>query len=308
MTMRLAFMGSPAFSVPVLNALHENGYEIAAVYTQPPRPSGRGKKVQPTPVHLRAEDLGLVVRHPDRLKAGDVRQAFYDLELDVAVVVAYGLILPKPILASPKHGCINIHASLLPRWRGAAPIHRAIMAADSETGVMTMQMEAGLDTGPVFETARTEIKSTDTTGSLHDRLSDMGASLILSTLQGIAKGDLKAVPQADDGITYAEKINTAEARIDWSKPSSAIDTHIRGLSPSPGAWFEVGDLRCKAILSQVCGGTTDARPGTVLDNQMTIACGEGAVRILSAQKPGKKACDAADFLQQTGLKPGDQLT
>lgn len=308
MTMRLAFMGSPAFSVPVLNALYGNGYEVAAVYTQPPRPSGRGKKVQPTPVHLRAEELELVVRHPERLKGDDVRQAFYDLDLDAAVVVAYGLILPKPILASPKHGCINIHASLLPRWRGAAPIHRAIMAGDTETGVMTMQMEAGLDTGPVFETARTEIEPTDTTGSLHGRLSDMGASLILSTLQGIAKGDLKAVPQADDGITYAEKINTAEARIDWSKPASLIDTHIRGLSPSPGAWFEVGEMRCKVLMSEVCSGTSDAQPGMVLDDQLTIACGEGAVRILSAQKPGKKACGAADFIQQTGLKAGDQLT
>ncbi|MCK0140433.1 methionyl-tRNA formyltransferase [Aliiroseovarius sp. F47248L] len=290
--MRLAFMGSPDFSVPVLNALVKAGHDIVAVYCQPPRPAGRGKKDRPGPVHARAAELGLLVRHPVSLKDADEQAAFAALNADVAVVVAYGLILPQAVLDAPKHGCLNIHASLLPRWRGAAPIHRAIMAGDAETGVCIMQMEAGLDTGPVLLREATPIDAQETTAQLHDRLSDMGARLIVQALNYLP--DLTPVPQPDEGVTYAHKIDKAEAQIDWTRPAIEVDRLIRGLSPFPGAKCDLGGEQVKLLASRIADGS--GAPGQVLDG-LTIACGEGAVEILRAQRPGKRAMEAEDFLR-----------
>mgnify|MGYP000164773332 FL=1 len=234
--MRIIFMGTPDFSVPVLEALVAAGHEIACVYCQPPRPAGRGKKDRPTPVHARALDLGLEVRHPVSLKGAEEQAEFAALKADVAVVVAYGLILPQAVLDAPVRGCLNVHASLLPRWRGAAPIHRAIMAGDAETGVCIMQMEAGLDTGPVLLREGRQIDAEETTAQLHDRLSEMGASLIVTALRHLE--GLTPDPQPDEGVTYADKIDKGEARIDWSQPAEEVDRKIRGLSPFPGAWVE----------------------------------------------------------------------
>ncbi len=290
--MRLVFMGSPDFSVPVLEALVDAGHDIAAVYCQPPRPAGRGKKDRPGPVHARAAELGLLVRHPVSLKGADEQAAFAALNADVAVVVAYGLILPQAVLDAPKHGCLNIHASLLPRWRGAAPIHRAIMAGDAETGVCIMQMEAGLDTGPVLLREATPIGAEETTAQLHDRLSAMGARLIVQALDRLP--DLTPVPQPEDGVTYAHKINKAEAQVDWTRPAVEMDRLIRGLSPFPGAKCDMGGEQVKLLASRVVDGL--GAPGQVLDG-LTITCGEGAVEILRAQRPGKRAMDSADFLR-----------
>lgn len=290
--MRLVFMGSPDFSVPVLEALVDAGHEIAAVYCQPPRPAGRGKKDRPGPVHARAAELGLQVRHPVALKDADEQAAFAALNADVAVVVAYGLILPQAVLDAPKHGCLNIHASLLPRWRGAAPIHRAIMAGDPETGVCIMQMEAGLDTGPVLLHEVTPIGAQETTAELHDRLSAIGARLIVEALGRLP--DLTRVPQAEDGVTYAHKIDKAEAQIDWTRPAVEVDRLIRGLSPFPGAKCDMGGEQVKLLASRVLDGS--GKPGQVLDG-FTIACGEGAVEIHRAQRPGKRAMEAEDFLR-----------
>ena len=290
--MRLVFMGSPDFSVPVLEALVEAGYDIAAVYCQPPRPAGRGKKDRPGPVHARAEELGLEVRHPVSLKGLDEQKAFDELNADVAVVVAYGLILPPAVLDAPKHGCLNIHASLLPRWRGAAPIHRAIMAGDTETGVCIMQMEAGLDTGPVLLREATPIGEQETTAQLHDRLSVMGARLIADALAQL--GNLTANPQPEDGVTYAYKIDKTEAKIDWTRPAVEVDQLIRGLSPFPGAKCDMEGEQVKLLASRVVDKT--GAPGQVLDG-LVIACGEGAIEVLRAQRPGKRAMDADDFLR-----------
>ena len=301
--MRVVFMGTPDFSVPVLEALVEAGHEVAAVYCQPPRPAGRGKKDRPTPVHARAEALGLEVRHPERLK-GEAEQAeFAALQADVAVVVAYGLILPQAVLDMPKHGCLNIHASLLPRWRGAAPIHRAIMAGDAETGVCIMQMEAGLDTGPVLLRQATPIAPEDTTGSLHDRLSAMGAALIVEALARL--DELEPEAQPGDGVTYAEKIDKAEARVDWAAPAAEVDGKIRGLSPFPGAWIEVDGQRIKLLGSRVAEGR--GAPGEVLDEALTVACGEGAVQVLRLQRAGRGPQDAEEFLRGTKLPRGTRL-
>ncbi|GHF04582.1 methionyl-tRNA formyltransferase [Aliiroseovarius zhejiangensis] len=290
--MRLVFMGSPDFSVPVLEALVEAGHEIAAVYCQPPRPAGRGKKDRPGPVHARAEELGLEVRHPVSLKGADEQAAFAALNADIAVVVAYGLILPQAVLDAPKHGCLNIHASLLPRWRGAAPIHRAIMAGDAETGVCIMQMEAGLDTGPVLLREVTPIGAEETTAGLHDRLSAMGARLIVQALDRLP--DLIPVPQPDEGVTYAHKIDKAEAQIDWTRPAIEVDRLIRGLSPFPGAKCDMGGAQVKLLASRIADGA--GAPGQVLDG-LTIACGDGAVEVLRAQRPGKRAMEADEFLR-----------
>ncbi|WP_417523013.1 methionyl-tRNA formyltransferase [Marinovum sp.] len=298
--MRVIFMGTPDFSVPVLDALVDAGYEIAAVYCQPPRPAGRGKKDRPTPVHARAEALGLVVRHPVSLKGAEAQAEFAALNADVAVVVAYGLILPQAVLDAPKHGCLNIHASLLPRWRGAAPIHRAIMAGDAETGVCIMQMEAGLDTGPVLLREATEITARDTTAILHDRLSAMGARLIVEALDRL--GDLTPEPQPDEGVTYASKIDKAEAAIDWTRPAEEIDRQIRGLSPFPGAWTTAEGTRIKLLMSELAAG--QGTPGTLLDDRITVACGDGAVRLLSLQRAGKAAQDAETFLRGMSLPRG----
>ena len=298
--MRIVFMGTPDFSVPVLDALVEAGHEIAAVYCQPPRPAGRGKKDRPSPVQVRAEALGLEVRHPVSLKSEAEQATFAALDADVGVVVAYGLILPQPILDAPKAGCLNIHASLLPRWRGAAPIHRAIMAGDAQTGVCIMQMEAGLDTGPVLLREATEIGPEETTGMLHGRLSRMGASLIVTALAQL--DTLEPQVQPDEGVTYAAKIDKAEARIDWTKAAQEVDRLIRGLSPFPGAWCDIGGERIKLLGSRIVH--SEGQPGEVLHG-FTIACGTDAVEITQAQRPGKKAMPASEVLK--GLPLGNAL-
>lgn len=301
--MRLIFMGTPQFSVTALDALHEAGHEIVCVYTQPPRPAGRGKKDRRSPVQARAEALGLPVRHPVTLRSDEAQEAFAALHADIAVVVAYGLILPQPVLDAPTHGCLNIHASLLPRWRGAAPIHRAIMAGDAETGVCIMQMEAGLDTGPVLIRQSTSIGSAETTEQLHDRLADIGANLIVRAVAGLS--DLNPVSQPEEGVTYASKIDKSEAAIDWTRPATEVDRKIRALSPFPGAWFEYDGARIKALGSIMGKGT--GVPGAVLDDDLTIACGSGAVRLARLQRAGKGAQDADVFLRGTALPRGTIL-
>lgn len=288
--MKIIFMGTPEFSVPVLNALHQ-AHEIVAVYCQPPRPAGRGKADRPTPVHARALDLGLPVRHPVSLRSETAAKDFADLGADVAVVVAYGLILPQAILDAPRLGCLNIHASLLPRWRGAAPIHRAILSGDTETGICIMQMEAGLDTGPVLMREATPIGAEETTADLHDRLAAMGSRMIV---QALAALPLAARSQPSEGVTYAAKIDKAEARIDWSRPAVEVDRQIRGLSPFPGAWCDVAGERVKLLRSRLAAGT--GQPGQVLRG-LTIACGTGAVEVTLAQREGKKPMAPDDFLR-----------
>lgn len=290
--MRVVFMGTPDFSVPVLDALVGAGHEIAAVYSQPPRPAGRGKKDRPSPVHARALELGLEVRHPVNFKNAEDVDAFAALDADVAVVVAYGLILPQSLLDAPQHGCLNIHASLLPRWRGAAPIHRAIMAGDVETGVCIMQMEAGLDTGPVLLRQATAIGAEETTGQLHDWLSEMGAKAIVAALSRLDQ--LEPQVQPEEGVTYAAKIDKAEAKIDWSEPAEVVDRKIRGLSPFPGAWCEIDGERVKLLGSKLAEGQGEA--GQVL-SEFVVACGEGAVEITRLQRSGKKPMTTEDALR-----------
>jgi methionyl-tRNA formyltransferase len=301
--MRLIFMGTPEFSVPVLDALVAAGHDIAAVYCQPPRPAGRGKKDRPGPVQARARALGLTVRHPVSLKGAAEQAEFAAFGADLAVVVAYGLILPRAILDAPARGCLNIHASLLPRWRGAAPIHRAIIAGDAETGVCIMQMDAGLDTGPVLLRAAIPIGKDETTGALHDRLSVLGAALIAEALERL--DDLVPEPQPEAGVTYAAKIDKAEARIDWTRPAVDLDRLIRGLSPFPGAWTEIGGERVKLLGSTLAEGA--GRPGEVLDDALAVACGSGALRITRLQRAGKAAQDASDFLRGRPVAPGTRL-
>jgi methionyl-tRNA formyltransferase len=293
--MKITFMGTPAFSVPVLDALAQV-HDIVAVYTQPPRPAGRGKQTRRSPVHDRALVLGLPVHAPVSLRSEDVQHDFAALPHEVAVVVAYGLILPQVVLDAPRRGCLNIHASLLPRWRGAAPIHRAIMAGDAETGVCIMQMAAGLDTGPVLLRQSTMIGPEETTQDLHDRLSQMGAGLILQALANL--DTLTPQPQPDAGVTYASKIDKAEARIDWQRPAAEVDRQIRGLSPFPGAWCQAGEERIKLLRAHVVAG--QGAPGQVLGG-MTIACGDGAVEVTLAQREGRRAADADEFLRGFSL-------
>ncbi len=289
--MRIVFMGTPEFSVPVLEALARD-HEVICVYSQPPRPAGRGKKDRPSPVQARAETLGLPVRHPVSLRSPEAQVEFAALNADVAVVVAYGLILPQVVLDMPVRGCLNIHASLLPRWRGAAPIHRAIMAGDQQTGICIMQMEAGLDTGPVLLRRETAIGPVETTAELHDRLSAMGAGTIIEALEQLDR--LTPVPQPDEGVTYASKIDKSEARIDWTRSSREIDCQIRGLSPFPGAWTQIGAERVKLLRSTVVPGA--GSPGEVLAG-FIIACGEGAVSITEAQREGKRPMPASEILK-----------
>jgi len=296
-------MGTPEFSVPVLDALVEAGHVIAAVYCQPPRPAGRGKKERPTPVHSRAIELGLDVRHPVSLKGAAEQAEFATLNADAAVVVAYGLILPQAILDAPKYGCLNIHASLLPRWRGAAPIHRATMSGDAETGVCIMQMEAGLDTGPVLLREATAIGEEETTAQLHDRLSAMGAALVVDALSRLT--DLTADPQPETGVTYATKIDKSEARIDWSETAEEVDRKIRGLSPFPGAWCEFHGDRLKLLSSRLSVGNGAA--GEVLDDTLTIACGTGAIEVLTLQRAGKGAQPRDVFLRGMDIPKGSVL-
>ncbi|OLP45426.1 methionyl-tRNA formyltransferase [Rhizobium oryziradicis] len=307
MALRIIFMGTPDFSVPTLNALAKAGHEIVAVYSQPPRPAGRrGLDLTKSPVHQAAEALGIPVLTPLNFKLEEDRQAFLNHQADVAVVVAYGLLLPQAILDGTKLGCYNGHASLLPRWRGAAPIQRAIMAGDTETGMMVMKMNKGLDTGPVALTARIAITPSMTAGELHDALSDIGAKAMVEAIAKLEAGDLPLVEQQSEGVLYAAKIDKAETRIDFSKPASEVHNHIRGLWPFPGAWFEAevnGKLeRIKVLTSAVSSGT--GQPGEVLDDMLTIACGEGAVKLTRLQKAGGKPLNAQDFLRGTPLAQG----
>ena len=301
--MKIVFMGTPDFSVPILEGIIAAGHEVCAVYCQPPRPAGRGKKDRSSPVQVAAKRLGLDVYHPLNFDEKVEVAAFEALGADVGVVVAYGLILPQVILDAPTKGCLNIHASLLPRWRGAAPIHRAIMAGDLVTGVCVMQMEAGLDTGPVLETVRTEILESDTTGVLHDRLSLIGRDAILGVLaDGISA---EAVEQKADEILYAPKIDKLEAEVDWARTAVEVDQHIRGLSPSPGAWTMVRGQRVKLLMSSVSEGTGDA--GIALDETLRVACGSGAVNLVRLQRAGKEAMDWDTFLQGFTIVKGARL-
>lgn len=300
--MRIIFMGTPDFAVPGLRALHGAGHEVVCVYTQPPRPAGRGKKLSPSPVQVAAEALGLPVRSPKSLR-GEAEQAeFAALGADVAVVAAYGLILPQAVLDAPVHGCLNIHASLLPRWRGAAPIHRAVMAGDDETGVTIMQMEAGLDTGPMLHKVTVPV-GRKTTGELFDALGAAGAAAMRDVL-----ADLSAFPpeaQDDAAAIYAPKIDKAESRIDWAQDADAIERMVRGLAPFPGAWFELGGERVKLLLAEVTDGS--AAPGMVLDEEFTIACGSNAIRPLRLQRAGKPALTREEFLRGRPVAAGTVL-
>ncbi len=295
--MRLAFMGTPDFAVPVLSELLAAGHDIAAVYTRAPQPTGRGRKLTPSPVQQFAKVNGIEIRTPKNFKSEMERAAFAALNLDVAIVVAYGLILPQAVLDAPAYGCLNLHASRLPRWRGAAPIQRAIMAGDQLTGVDVMRMEAGLDTGPVLLSETVEIKSTDTFQTLHDRLSHIAAQLAPRALAALERGALGEKAQPEQGITYAHKISSEEAKIDWSKPASEVDCHIRALSPFPGAWFEVDGARIKALFSRAISGA--GAPGIILqaDEKLVVACGSGAVELVQLQRAGKRAQPAKEFLR-----------
>jgi methionyl-tRNA formyltransferase len=303
MSLRLAFMGTPDFAVSTLAELIGASHDIACVYTQPPRRKGRGLAEEKSPVHKFADAAGLPVRTPSSLKGVEQQTAFAALGLDAAIVVAYGVILPKPILASPRLGCFNLHASLLPRWRGAAPIQRAIMACDGETGVMVMHMEESLDTGPVLMTERIAI-GRKTYGEVHDELARRGADLMGRALVELERGSVTQTPQASDGATYAKKIDKSESQIDWTKAVSMIDCHIRALSPAPGAWFEVKGERIKVLLAEPTGGK--GAPGEVLSD-FTIACGEGALKLLSVQRAGRAPMEWAAFLRGFPLAPGEKL-
>lgn len=309
MTLRIVFMGTPDFSVPTLAAILGAGHEVAAVYSQPPRAAGRGQQARPTPVHAFAEQAGLPVFTPVSLKDAERQAEFASLGADVAVVVAYGLILPKPILEAPVHGCLNGHASLLPRWRGAAPIQRAIMAGDRETGTMVMRMEAGLDTGPVCLAEHVAIGEDMTAGELHDVLARTGADLMVRALAALERDSLACTPQTDDGATYARKIDKAETRIDWRRPARDVHNRIRGLSPFPGAWFEIDRdgkrERVKLLRTTLAEG--EGAPGTILDDRLTVACGEGAIRLVQLQRAGKKPMQADEFLRGLSLPPETRI-
>ncbi|PHS25862.1 MAG: methionyl-tRNA formyltransferase [Robiginitomaculum sp.] len=312
--MRIAFMGTPDFAVHVLAALAKTDHEIVCVYTQPPRPAGRGKALRQSAVHDLAQSLGLPVQTPITLRDVDEQAAFAALDLDVAIIVAYGLILPLEILEVPRFGCLNLHGSLLPRWRGAAPIQRAIMAGDSVTGVQVMQMEEGLDTGPVLMSQRVDIAADDTAGRLHDKLAAAGAALMPKALDALEVGALQGTAQCEDGVTYAHKIDKKEARIDWAKPAEELDRLIRGLSPFPGAWFELSTpkgaakepVRVKVLMAVPEAG--HGAPGEVLDDHLLIACGQGALRLTRLQRAGKGVQAAADFLRGQGVPKGTQLS
>ena len=306
--MRLAFMGTPEFAVPSLAELIASGHEIVAVYSQPPRPKGRGQKLTPSPVHAFAESMGLPVFTPESMKTAEAIEVFQSLDLDAACVVAYGQILKPAVLDAPRLGCFNLHGSLLPRWRGAAPIHRAIMAGDNQTGVQIMRMSEGLDEGPILLGEVMDIRPDDTAASLSERMAHVGAGLWSRALAAIERGGATETPQAGEP-TYARKITPAEARIDWTRPAAEVDARIRGLSPFPGAWFEApsdqGPVRIKALLSALAEGS--GAPGAVMDDALTVACGVGAVRLLRVQREGKAAQSAAEMLRGFPLPAGTVL-
>jgi methionyl-tRNA formyltransferase len=309
MPLRLIFMGTPDFAMPTLLELVAHGHEIAAVYTRAAKPAGRGMKLQPSPVEIEARRLGIPVLTPSTLKTPESLQEFRAHHADAAVVVAYGMILPQAILDAPNLGCFNLHASLLPRWRGAAPINRAIMAGDAETGVMVMKMDAGLDTGDVAMAERTAITDTMTAADLHDALARLGADLMVRAIGALERGKLQLTRQNEDGVTYAAKIEKTEARIDWSKPARAVLRHIHGLSPFPGAWCETGiegeQVRVKLLRCEIASGS--GTPGQLLDDRLAVACGEGALRILELQRAGGRPMKAKEFLRGTPLKAGARL-
>jgi methionyl-tRNA formyltransferase len=309
MPLRLIFMGTPDFAVPTLRELHAHGHEIVAVYTRAAKPAGRGMKLQPTPVEQAARELGLPVLTPSTLKTPEVEATFRAHHADAAVVVAYGMILPENILNAVPRGCFNLHASLLPRWRGAAPIQRAIMTGDAESGVMVMKMDVGLDTGDVAMTDRLPITDTMTAQDLHDALAPRGADLMVRAMAALEQGRLELTPQDEAGVTYAAKIGKAEAKIDWTKPAHEVLRHIHGLSPFPGAWFEVkidgAPVRIKVLRCELATGV--GTPGALLDDRLTIACGEGAIRLLQIQRAGKQPMTAPDFLRGTPLAPPQRV-
>ena len=322
--LRLAFMGTPDFALPTLRALLDAGHEVACVYTQPPARAGRGHKVQPSPVQQEAESRGIEVRTPESLKDGEAQQAFADLKLDAAVVVAYGLILPSQILEAPKHGCVNVHASLLPRWRGAAPIQRAILAGDGETGVSIMQMDTGLDTGPVLASERTEIGPDTDAGGLHDTLAEIGAKLIAPTLEKLAAGDIAPEPQPEKGATYARKLAKDDRKLDWSRPAIELERLIRAFAPTPGAVAKLPPAKdadktadasppdgetLKVLRARIAGAApTGTAPGTVMNAEaFTVATGLGCLQLRRVQRGGKNPMDAEEFLRGTPLKQGTVL-
>ena len=301
-------MGTPAFAVPTLDALCASGHSIAAVYTQPPRAAERGRRVRPTPVAVRAEAAGIQVMTPASLKPADAQTAFVALDADLAVTVAYGLILPPAVLAAPRMGCINAHASLLPRWRGAAPIQRAIMAGDEETGVTIMRMDEGLDTGPILMAERVPIGPGTTGGALHDTLAALSARLVVEALDGLAAGTLAETPQPGDGATYAAKLEKHEAAIDWRAPAAHIECRVRALAPRPGAWLDHEGERIKVLAAEKVAGSTDAPPGTVIDAALAVACGDGAaLRPTRLQRAGKAAMDRDAFLRGRPIAAGTRL-
>ncbi|HEY4922298.1 MAG TPA: methionyl-tRNA formyltransferase [Xanthobacteraceae bacterium] len=305
MSLRLVFMGTPDFAVPTLVELVGRGHEVAAVYTRAAKPAGRGMEMQPTPVEREARRFGIPVLTPKSLKDAEAEAQFRAHGTDAAVVVAYGLILPRPILDAARLGCFNLHASALPRWRGAAPINRAIMAGDAATAVMVMRMEKGLDTGPVAMAERVAIGPDMTAGDLHDELARLGADLMARALAELEKDALVLTPQAADGVSYAAKIDKAETRIDWARPWQEVHDHCRGLSPFPGAWCEIGGGRVKVL--RTTRGEGSGAPGTVLDDRLNVACRDGAVRIVQLQRAGKEAMQAEEFLRGTPVKPGTVL-
>lgn len=300
--MRIIFMGSPDFAVPTLDALVEAGHEVVAAYTQPPRPAGRGKDERPTAVEERARELGIEVRSPKSLRSGAEQEALAELDADVAVVAAYGLILPQPVLDAPMLGCLNVHGSLLPRWRGAAPVQRAIMAGDEATGVTIMQMEAGLDTGPMLLKRAVEIEGKNA-AQLTEELSELGASMMIEVLADLP--GFEPIPQPEDGITYAAKIKKEEARIDWSRPAKELVRHVQGLAPFPGAWFEVGGERIKLLAAERASG--HGQPGEVIDDRLAIACGNGALRPNLVQRAGKGAMTPDELLRGFAVPKGTLL-
>ena len=304
--MRLIYMGTPEFAVPALTALRAAGHEIACVYSQPPRPAGRGHKEQKSPVHVTAEGQGWPVRTPTTLKTEAAQREFAEFQADVAVVAAYGLILPSPVLAAPRYGCLNIHASLLPRWRGAAPIQRAILAGDAETGITIVQMDQGLDTGAMLRQAALPIGPDDTTETLHDRLAELGAREIVAALRDIAAGTAAARPQPADGVTYAAKLTREDGRLDWVRPAVELGRHVRAFDPWPGAWFEHKGERIKVLAAKPVAGAMGA-PGTVVDAVPIVACGEGGLQLLRLQRPGKAPLDAGAFLRGFPLPSGTRL-
>lgn len=304
--LRIGFMGTPDFAVAALDAIAETDHELVAIYCQPPKPAGRGKKLHKTPVHLRGEDLGVPVYHPKSLKKEEAQQEFADLNLDIAIVAAYGLILPKAVLDAPKYGCLNIHGSILPRWRGAAPIQRAILAGDTETGICIMQMDEGLDTGDVLLEEATAITNETTASTLHDTLAEMGGRMVVDVINQIASGNAPTpTPQTEDGMTYAKMLSREEGEIDWTQDAKIIERQCRALTPWPGVWYPFEDGRVKVLKASLADGTGEA--GEILDKYMTVACGTGALRLEIVQPAGRKKMDGLSYLNGSDLTIGDKI-